>query len=419
MKTLWIVAALIACAANAAPPLVLPPHFTATDLIETGLSLPTAMEFAPDGRLFITQQTGEVRIVKDGALLPTPFVTVQTQAIVERGLVGLAIDPDFNTNHYIYIYYAALQPTIHNRISRFTADGDTVDPTTEVVLMDLEDLDAPVHNGGAMHFGPDGKLYVGVGDNFVGGRAQWLDTRMGKILRINSDGTIPADNPFNDKTTGDNRAIWAMGLRNPFTLAFQPGTGRLYINDVGEASWEEVNEGAAGANYGWADVEGPGTDPKFTNPIFAYPHQGDQNESGCAIAGGTFYNPATAMFPTQYVGKYFFSDVCNGWIKTLDPDTHDVELFSSNNWRTQVDLDVAPDGSLYLLQFGNVGRLTRIVYTPPPYTMEDARQALQIAAGLTEGGAPDISKLNVATDGDSADVIDLSDAVELVRRAAQ
>lgn len=123
-------------------------------------------------------------------------------------------------------------------------------PGSEVVLLELNNLSATNHNGGALHFGRDGKLYAAVGENAVTSNAQTLNNLLGKILRINKDGSIPADNPFYDSTTGDNRSIWALGLRNPFTFAVHPNSGRIFINDVGQSSWEEINEGVAGANYG-------------------------------------------------------------------------------------------------------------------------------------------------------------------------
>ena len=172
----------------------------------------------------------------------------------------------------MYVHYTATTPTVHNRISRLVANGD-VSTGAETVLVDLPTLSSSlIHNGGAIHFGPDGKLYVAVGDN---GTAPTRRTSLvfGKILRFNDDGTIPTDNPFYGSQTGLARAVWAYGLRNPFTFAFQPGTGRMHINDVGEATWEEINLGAAGANYGWPASEGPDhVTAGITAPLFTYNH---------------------------------------------------------------------------------------------------------------------------------------------------
>src|SRR5262245_33050383 len=200
----------------------LPPGFTES-VFAAGLLSPTSMAFAPDGRLFVTEQGGSVRVVQNGTVLPTPFVGLGVEAFAERGLLGLAFDPDFAHNHYVYVQYTAKTPTIHNRVSRFTADGNVAVPGSEVVLLELDEQnDNPSHVGGALQFGADGKLYVAQGDNGQTVVAQSLDNLFGKILRINPDGTIPSDNPFYNTAEGVNRAIWAYGFRNPFTFGVQP-----------------------------------------------------------------------------------------------------------------------------------------------------------------------------------------------------
>src|SRR4030095_5585536 len=214
-----------------------PAGFTES-LVAAGFTNPAAMAFAPDGRIFVCEQGGNLRVIKNGVLLGAPFLTVTVDSSGERGLLGVAFDPNFVSNHFVYIYYTATTPTLHNRISRFTAAGDVAMAGSETIVMDLNDLStAPNHNGGAIHFGADGNLYVAVGDNANGNNAQSLSTRLGKMLRISSSGSIPLDNPFFNQTTGDNRAIWALGLRNPFTFSFQPAVGRMFINDVGENTW--------------------------------------------------------------------------------------------------------------------------------------------------------------------------------------
>ena len=215
------------------------------------------MQFAPDGRLFICQQTGQLRVFKNGVLLTAPFVSLSVDSGGERGLLGVAFDPDFATNQFVYVYYTVPGSPAHNRVSRFTANGDVAAAGSELVILELNNLSgATNHNGGALHFGPDGRLYIAVGENANGNHAQSMANLLGKMLRINRDGTIPADNPFFGTATGQNRAIWALGLRNPFTFAFQPGTGRMFINDVGQNAWEEINDGIAGSNYGWPTTEG-------------------------------------------------------------------------------------------------------------------------------------------------------------------
>src|SRR6185369_9144648 len=169
-------------------------------------------------RLFVAEQGGRLRVIKSGALLPTEFLSVTTTSSGERGLLGIAFDPNFASNHFVYVYYTATSPTVHNRVSRFIANGDVAVPGSESVILELNPLsNATNHNGGAIHFGLDGKLYIGVGENANGANAQTLTNRKGKVLRLNKDGSIPTDNPFFGTATGVNRAIWALGLRNPFT----------------------------------------------------------------------------------------------------------------------------------------------------------------------------------------------------------
>ena len=351
MRTALVIAVVLVCAAaNAA---TLPAGFSETTPV-SGLSNPTAMAIAPDGRIFICQQGGALRVVKNNVLLTTPFVTITVDSTGERGLLGVAIDPDFLTNKFIYVYYTATTPSVHNRISRFRADGDVAAPGSELVLMDLETLSATNHNGGALHFGKDRRLYVSVGENAVPSNSQTLNNRLGKVLRINGDGSIPVDNPFYANASGVNRSIWALGLRNPFTFGVHPLSGRIFINDVGAATWEEINDGAAGANYGWPATEGPTSNPAYVTPIHWY---ANNNAVECAIAGGAFYAPEVRQFPAAYVDSYFFSDLCGGWIRRLDQQN------SSNGFATgissPVDLAVGPDGSLYYLGRGG-GVLRRV-----------------------------------------------------------
>lgn len=340
--------------ANAA---TVPPGFT-DSLVASGLSNPTAMAIAPDGRIFVCQQGGALRVIKNGVLLPTPFLTVTVDPSGERGLLGVAFDPNFVSNQLVYIYYTATTPTLHNRISRFTAAGDVAMAGSETIVMDLDNLSgATNHNGGAIHFGPDGHLYVAVGDNANANNAETLANRHGKMLRITSTGTIPLDNPFFSTATGDNRAIWALGLRNPFTFSFQPTVGRMFINDVGQSTWEEINDGIAGSNYGWDTCEGFCNPPNasFRDPIYAYPNDAQT----CAITGGSFYNPQVVQFPGEYVGRYFFADFCGGWIRTLNPSSGNAVADFATGISLPVDLRVSADGYLYYLArgSGSVGRI--------------------------------------------------------------
>ncbi len=372
--------------------LAVPADFTEATVV-SGLSSPTAMAFAPDGRLFVCQQGGQLRVVKNGALLSAPFLTVTTTSSGERGLLGVAFDPDFAATRYIYVYYTATSPSVHNRLSRFTASAtnpDVVQSGSETILLELDNLSSATnHNGGALHFGSDGKLYVAVGDNATGSNSQTLANLLGKMLRLNKDGTIPTDNPFYGSASGKNRAIWALGLRNPFTFDVQPGNGRIFINDVGQSTWEEIDEGQAGANYGWPTTEGPTSDSRFKTPFYAY-GRGD----GCAITGGAFYNPASPQYPAEYAGDYFFADYCNGWIRRIDLVTKTVIAFATGI-SSPVDLKVGPEGALYYLARGG-GVLRRISYNggqAPAITNHPASVTTSVGGSATftvtaSGAAP-------------------------------
>jgi glucose/arabinose dehydrogenase len=341
--------------------------FEKDEAFVTGLVGATAFAQAADGRFFIAQQTGELRVVDaQRNLLAAPFVQLGVDANGERGLIGVALHPDFASNGFVYVHYTTPQGGTHNRISRFTANGNVALAGSEQVLVELPPLSSATnHNGGGLHFGPDGMLYVGVGDNANGDNAKDLASPLGKLLRFNDDGSIPDDNPFAGTQSGLARAVWAFGLRNPFSFAFEPGGTRLYINDVGEKSWEEIDIGAAGANYGWPDNEGPTTADGVTAPRFAYAHTASNPPGvgpggffvGTAIAGGAFYPASGGSFPPEYAGNYFFADFGARFIARLDPANDDAAYAFANVTDQPVDLLVGIDGALYVLTRGGVTRI--------------------------------------------------------------
>ena len=353
----------------------------------SGISNATAMAFAPDGKLFVAEQAGVLQVWEDNVQVSADFLAnepISTTDFFERGLLGIAFDPNYAVNRYVYLYYTTTEADNHNRVSRFTSDANGLLALagSEHIIMELDPHSAGNHNGGAIHFGTDGMLYIAVGDNASGGNAQSLANRHGKMLRIDvhvddfpmdsgQNYGIPADNPtafpgIAGSTSGVNQSIWAVGLRNPFTFAVQPGTGRLFINDVGQNTWEEIDEGASGANYGWPFTEGdfnPATFPNFTQPFYTYDHGGAQ-PNGCSIAGGAFYDPAAAVYPAQYHGDYFFADYCEGRIWSVDLTTKAVTEFASGINRP-VDLKVGDDGALYYLA-RNSQTVMRIQFDVPP-----------------------------------------------------
>ena len=390
-------------------PTTLPAGFTEAT-IATGLTAPTAMEFAPDGRLFVLEQAGNVEFVRaDGSIWTALHLNVDSQA--ERGLLGIAFDPAFASNHFVYLYYTNPGPGgapwatgEHNQLSRFTVDdSDPIRPIfkNEAPILDWDNLSAATnHNGGAIHFGLDGMLYADAGDNAQtftqGGNtyrvSQTLSDLLGKQLRIDvgafnrgvatRDDTIvghliPANNPFVGTAAGINQLIYALGLRNPFTFAVQPGTGTIFINDVGENTWEEIDQSSPGANFGWrggntdgfghSSPPGPGV---YHDPLLAYNHSGGPAGGGTAIVGGAFYDPSTPQFPASYTGKYFYADLSGGWIRVFDPakpgsalNPDTSSLFASGIADTLSDVEVDQAGYLYYLT--GSGTVVKVSFQTP------------------------------------------------------
>jgi glucose/arabinose dehydrogenase len=406
LRPFYLLALLLLITAPGAAATTLPENFNET-VYASGFNAPTTMRFAPDGRLFVLEQDGKVWIVAPNGT-KTEAIDIVTDNFFERGLLGIAFNPNFGSNSRLYLYYTV--PAIpddpdtdedeyvppFNRISRFTLTGSKISPASEVILMNLDNLNAGNHNGGALNFGADRKLYVAVGDNAFSDNAQTLSNRHGKILRINKDGSIPTDNPFYNGASGDNRAIWALGLRNPYNFTVQPGTGLIYVNDVGQGSWEEINEGIEGANYGWPETEGDFDQseyPNFTRPLYTYANEG----SNCSIIGAAFYNPTTPTFPAEYVGDYFFGDYCGDWISRYDPATDSVQEFATSlTGGSMVDIVVGESGDLFYVS-RDTGTVYRISYSqtqePPVITQqpEDVTAAVGAPAAFScdaTGSAP-------------------------------
>lgn len=310
--------------------------------VVSGLNSPVDFRFLPDGRILVAEKSGAIRVVENGVLRTDPLITIAVRTETERGIGGLAVDPDFEDNGRIYVAYIAAETT-RNTLSRFVVDGNTASFDAQLVESTL--TAAPNHHGGALAFGPDGKLYWGVGDNASGPNAQNLANIHGKILRLDTDGTVPTDNPVID---GQRTRIYAYGLRNPFRMTFTP-TGELLVADVGAASFEEVNNVVAGGNYGWPSSEGVCTSNcgGKIDPIYSYPRAG-----GAAITSVAVHR-----------GKVFIADTVKGWITVLtctpgytscgDPTTFDPDAGAT------VVLAEGPDGALYQLIY-QPGSLVRI-----------------------------------------------------------
>jgi glucose/arabinose dehydrogenase len=342
-----------------------PAGFTSNESFVGGLTLATAFAALPDGRLLVAEQAGDLLVLNgDGTPIGT-MLSVPAVLGEERGLLGVAVHPDFAHNGYIYIYYTTSDsPSPHNRISRFTVSGDTAG--SEEQLINLPQLTQVFHNGGSLHFGTDGKLYVGVGDNQQSDLAQDLSSPLGKLLRFNDDGSIPGDNPFCATNGNLACAVWAYGLRNPFNFAVQQATGRIFINDVGENTWEEIDVGARGANYGWPTSEGPDNlGPGMTGPLFTYNHNPASPPGsgaggffiGDVITGGAFY-PETGMFPAPWRGGYFFADYEAKFIGYLDLHNANAAYSFGSVSGSPVGLLVAADGALLVLTQDGITRIS-------------------------------------------------------------
>ncbi len=308
---------------------------------------PTGMDLAPDGRIFITEKNGRVLLVRDDALLDIPFLAIDVDNENERGLQSIVLDPDFEFNNFVYVFYT-VPGAGKNRISRFTANGDVVLGGSEQVLFELDPLFGTVHNGGGMHISPEGKLLISVGDGGNGGQSGDLDFMAGKFLRLNLDGTIPEDNPFYNELSGKSRAIYAYGFRNSYGWSIDPVSGMILANDVGSDKWEEINEIQPGKFYGWGDIEGPveGAPPteNYQDPLYAY-----GRTQGCAVTVSTFYRGPETGFPERYRGKYFFGDYCEGTIWVLNPASGEIEETFMTDLDRPIVATVAADGSMYYL----------------------------------------------------------------------
>ncbi|HYO11430.1 MAG TPA: PQQ-dependent sugar dehydrogenase [Tepidisphaeraceae bacterium] len=351
----------------------LPAGFSETTVAKIDTSKSATMAFSPDGRLFVgDSKAGQIRVVKNNALLAAAAVTLSVDNASERGINGIAFAPNFASapagEKYVFVYYTRPDPAkpgvnpsnAKNRLSRFTVNAtnpDKLDAASERVLLDNINATAGNHNGGALHFGADGMLYLAIGEAAVPSDAQKLSTYGGKVLRLNAmnpANLVPGDNPFAN-TPGALPLIWALGFRNPFTGAMKPGTSTLYINDVGQSTWEEINHVKKGLNYGWPGEEGnDGGNAAFEDPIFAYHHNG----RGIAVTGGAFYNGS--QFPSSYNGKYFFGDYVLKTIWWLDEANKKQVPFATATLQV-VDIDVNPkDGSLWYLSLN--GSVQRISY---------------------------------------------------------
>jgi glucose/arabinose dehydrogenase len=358
-------------------------------VFQGGLSGPTAIAFLPDGRMLITEQGGALKL-SDGTSVST-LITIPVCSAVEMGLLGVAVDPDFASNGFVYLYRtknpgSCASPTGRvNEVVRITiGPGDTVNPASLMVLVTgALTGDGENHNGGCLRIGPDGKLYVGVGDTGTGDNqggpgsstnpySQDLTVLMGKVLRINLDGTIPSDNPFVGQAP-KRPEIFAYGFRNPFRFSFDPLTGKLWVADVGDLTVEEIDIVTSGGNYAWPHCEGTlpaGCEQSGDiDPIFTYPHSGPTSLGTCIIGGG--------FAPSGFGGldnDYFFGDCTSSNIYSAAPTGAQRDGLSTpasflTGGNTPSDVIFGPDHALYYVSEsgGEVRRVAPILPDQPVF----------------------------------------------------
>jgi glucose/arabinose dehydrogenase len=377
----FLAAALGACGGE---PVVEPPPSgpPALERVVGGLSRPILVT-APPGdtqRLFVVEQTGLIRVVRDDTLLTVPFLDLTTAIVCcgEQGLLGLAFHPRYAQTGFLYVNYTDTGGT--TRVVRYTvsADPDVADAASAFPILSQAQPYAN-HNGGMLAFGPDGYLYIGLGDGGSGGdpdgNGQDLGTWLGKMLRLDVDGgspyAIPPTNPYAGSTTA-RPEIWASGLRNPWRYSFDRLTGDLYIGDVGQNASEEVDfqpaDSRGGENYGWNIMEGTVcyqagcSSTGLALPVLSYPNPDD----GCAVTGGYVYRGRSAPALT---GAYVYADYCGGWVRSF-------RLVSGQATDHQDWIALRPGGQIssfgedgrgevYVVKYGNTsGAIYRIVEAP-------------------------------------------------------
>lgn len=394
------VACLVAPSALLAPPRAAAQAF-AYERVVAGLPPAADFAFAPDGRIFVAELGGAVRIVEDGALRPAAFARMPVNAVGERGLLGLALDPAFASNGHVYLYHSVEtdpgdpEGPKSGRLTRVTAQGDVAAPGSQTVLLgatigapscndvpadsDCIPIDSVSHMGGALRFGPDGMLYVGVGDGIFSNvdavrslRAQDLDVLSGKVLRVDpADGAGLADNPYFDGDPHANRSkVWAYGVRQPFRMGFHPALGLPLVGDVGDLSFEELSFASRGANLGWPCFEGTARSTRVPNepvcqalfaappvhlrfPAHAYPHVGSSS-----VTAGVF---APSSYPASIEGRFVFGDYAKGEVRLLHFAGGGAPTVSAGAAVPgPVDFEIGPDGRIYVLSLSD-GAIYRLV----------------------------------------------------------
>lgn len=382
-----------------------------TDERVVGVGAPTALAFTPDGRMLVTSQQGQLRIYRDGKIVQDPALDLGASVCAnsERGLLGVAVDPRFETNKYVYVYYTANNSGCVNRVSRFVlGDSNVIDRGSEKILVDKIPSPAGNHNAGDLHFGKDENLYISVGDGgcdyagnsgCAGQNDAALDQHvlLGKILRINREGFAPVDNPF--YAAGARCALtgfasrpgqpcqetFSTGLRNPFRFAMDPDAAgtRFFINDVGQGAYEEIDEGRPGANYGWNHCEGAHDNPSYPSVVdcgspYTLPIHEYGRGVGSSITGGAFV--PDGAWPKDYDTSYLFGDFVSGKIFRLAPNGAGgyarSDFVTGLGSGSAVAMTFGPHGdtqALYYTTYAGGGEVRRVSYTVAPTASVDVK----------------------------------------------
>ncbi|MFM7024329.1 MAG: discoidin domain-containing protein [Flavobacteriales bacterium] len=356
----------------------LPTGFVARKLTTNNIKECVKIEHAPDGRIFMAERSGALKVLKDGVV--TTITTVNTTTADEQGFLGMALHSSFAQNGKLYVYYTSADKTKHY------LDVIVLDAASQIVsntrLMEFDPILAGYHNGGAMVF-KNGYLYLCIGESNTQQQAQLLDTYRGKVLRLLDDGQPAPGNPYYNVAgaSRQKQSIWAIGMRNPWSMSMDPVSGKLFVGNVG-GGYEEINDvttpdPAKNYDYGWgtAGQSGPGQSSGTILPAFCYNKtnwytptaNGAWNApSSCAITTALFFNPANTNYPNEYKNKFYFGDWCHDWLRSIDPNNPSAgfqEPFLSSALHRILGLSVGIDGNIYYSEYAGTGNIWRLEYT--------------------------------------------------------
>lgn len=398
-----------------------PSDFNLEPVLE-GLNQPIGFAALPDGRLLVLEKVGRI-VIADPSQTPVQYETyLQIEDLAaerERGLIDIALDPNFESNGHFYVYYSKASIRTF-RISRFTHTENVGGTSSRasygsefIVWQNPNKWTNCCHFGGGLDVGPDGKIYLTTGEEFIAEQALDMTIADGKIIRVGRDGSIPADNPFVDGPGGNLDEIWAFGLRNPFRADWDLPTERFFIGEVGgndnATAWEDIHLGRKGANFGWPACEGMCADPAYDDPVFTYPHSG----KGASVTGGVVYRGS--RFPEAFDGAYFYADYVRGFLRylTFDPDGNVTGDFPfADELGSVVAIEEGQDGALYLADiaagtvvrfvYGDGNRVPRITSTTAGPTIGEPPLTVDFAAAAVDDDDDPLTYTWVFGDGTTA-----------------